>query len=107
MKTENALLTEIIEACFDLSMHGQVPPEQRADFLALGKRLRGTLVNLLTAEFIEGTAAVSEANRKISELNQALKQEAKALANIANTVEQIGQLVSTLDGLLKLAVGFK
>lgn len=107
MKTENVVLTEIIETCFKLSADDRVPPNLQSEFLALGKRLRGTLVNLLTAEFNEGTAKVNEANQKIKEINQSLKVDVLELKLIADHVEQIGKLVSMLDGLLKLAAGFK
>lgn len=107
MKTDNTLLTRTIEACFGLSMDGRLSAEKRRKFLALGKRLRGSLMNLLTAEFNQGTAAVEEANRMLRSINRRLKQETDSLSNIADTIEQLSSLVSVLDGLIGLPAKFK
>jgi hypothetical protein len=60
VKINNAELAQLTERCFDLSMDGRVLPSDRKEFLALGKRLRGSLLNLLTAQFAAGTQAVSD-----------------------------------------------
>jgi hypothetical protein len=106
MKINSALLTEIIESCFDLSMDGRLPSGKRRDFLTLGKRLRGVLVNILTARFDDGTQAVIDVNTKISDLNKSLKNTNDAFNNAAQLIGQLGALVSSLDGLLAMASGF-
>jgi hypothetical protein len=107
MKTNNPGLTEIIDQCFDYSMDGRVSPADQTEFLAIGKRLRGSLLNLLSANFNDGTKAVLDANQSIDDLNKDLANSAQVLANAATTLNELDQLVGILDGLLKLASGFK
>lgn len=106
MKINNAELTQVTERCFDLSMDGRVQSVDRKEFLALGKRFRGSLLNLLTAQFAEGTQVVIEANTKIAGLNQSLSNTTQVLNNTAQVIGQLGQLVSILDDLLKIASAF-
>ena len=103
MKTENVTLTKVIEKCFDFSMDGRVPSKKRKEFLALGKQLRGALLNLLTMHFEEGTAEVVEANKKIKSTNNRLRKDEKVLDDVAKTLEKINELATALDGLLKFA----
>ncbi len=107
MRTDNQNLASIIELCFDYSSDNRVSEELQTRFLALGKRLRGTLVNLITAQFEAETAQFIEANNQITILNNRLKNEAQVLDNVANTVEQLGQLVSILDDLIGIAASFR
>lgn len=106
MKTDNAALAKVIESCFDLGLDGRVPKGQRGQYITLGKRLRGTLINLLTAEFKDNTPAVEAANRQIRAVNKKLKEETNKLDEIADRIEALGELVSTLDGLIGLAAKF-
>ena len=106
MRTENQILASVIEKCFEYSMDGRFTQDRRSEFLVLGKRLRGSLVNLVTANFKEDTAELNNANKKLKDVNDKLKKEIETLNNVADTVEQIGQLVGILDDLLKLAGGF-
>ncbi len=99
-------LVEIITLCFDLSMDGGVPEELRPKFLVLGKRLRGTLMNLLAGQFDAQKPKFVEANKKIKKVNRALKKTARDLSNIADTLEQTGKLIEILDDLLGIAVSF-
>ena len=107
MKVETVLLTKLIEACLNLSMDSAIPPAQRKEFLALAKRLRGTLMNLLTATFREGTPAVEAANKSVRSLDRTLSRKAAELTNLAETIAEIAALVGGLDDLLKLPVKFK
>lgn len=106
MKFDTATLTNVIEKCFDYALDDRVPQAQQKKFLTLGKRLRGSLVNLISAQFDEGTTAVKEANDELKKINTRLKDEAETLNKIADTVKQIGSLVASLDKLLGIAVGF-
>jgi glutaredoxin 2 len=106
MKINCAILTQLTERCFDLSMDGGIPASNRKEFLALGKRLRGCLLNLLTAEFEEGTAAVTNANTMMSDVNEKISKITEVLAHTAQVIAQIGQVVSILDDLLKIATKF-
>ena len=106
MKISNAKLAEIVELCFDLSMDGRLSPEMRQEFMVLGKRLRGSLLNLISAEFEKGTSEFTKANAKIEEINKDLKNATQALDNTAKAIGQLGELVSILDDLLKIASSF-
>jgi glutaredoxin 2 len=106
MKIDCTILTQLTEHCFDLSMDAGVPASERKEFLALGKRLRGSLLNLLTAEFEEGTAAVTNANTMMNDANEIISNIAQVLAHTAQVIAQIGEVVSTLDDLLKIATIF-
>lgn len=107
MKVETVLLTKLIEACLRLSMDSAIASAQRKELLALGKRLRGALMNLLTAEFRKGTPAVEAANKSIRSLNRTLSRKSSELSNIAGTISEIAGLVGVLDDLLTLALKFK
>ena len=91
MKIDNTTLVQAIEKCFDLSMDGRVPPADRTEFLTLGKRLRGSLLNLLSAEFAAGTAQVSAANQEIQTVNQSLTTVTNQLANTAQVIADLGE----------------
>ncbi|MHC4570896.1 MAG: hypothetical protein ACYS0C_02310 [Planctomycetota bacterium] len=107
MRTDNQKLASIIELCFDYSSNDRVSEEDQKKFLALGKRLRGTLLNLITAEFEADTAQVIEANSQIESVNNKLRNEAQVLDDIANTIEQLGRLASILDDLIGIAAIFR
>jgi hypothetical protein len=106
MKVDTTRLVKLIDECQDLALDGRLQPPQRAEFLALAKRLRGSLVNLLSATFAAGTQAVLDANAELARINTQLANEANTLANIAQRVSDIARLVGTLDGLLSVAVSF-
>ena len=107
MRTDNVQLTQIIERCFDCSMDGRFSPAQQTDFLAAGKRLRGSLLNLLSATFNDGTKEVVDANQMLQQRNQELANSAQLLNNATAVLKKLTELVGVLDGLLKLAAGFK
>lgn len=105
-KVDNETLTKCITRCFNNSMDGQFSQEQRSQYRARGKQLRGCLVNSLSAIFKEGDEGLLQANKKIEEVNKTLKEETQRLENIADTIEQLGQLVSILNNLLNSAIRF-
>lgn len=107
MKTDNSTLTKLIEQCFDYSMDGRFSAAQQTNFLALGKRLRGCLVNLLSATFNDGTPQVVAANQAIAANNKTLNDAVQTLGNANQVLKDLNQLVGVLDGLLQLAAGFK
>ena len=104
MKTDNQELVKCIEACLDLSMDDRLTQAQQNEMLALGKRLRGSLVNLLTAEFPEDLEQVEEANQELQAISQVLADKNQAIENISATIGKINQVVKGLDGLLKFAI---
>ena|SRR5436190_13090726 len=106
MRVDSARLSEAINACFDLSMDNRLAADQRAGFLATGKRLRGSLLNLLTAQFNDGTQEVTDANGRLGQVATLLADRARVLSDAADALDQAGRLVKILDDLLKIAAQF-
>jgi hypothetical protein len=106
MKVDTTTLAEVISQCFENSTDGRFTTEERALFLADGKRLRGLLVNLLSAQFEDGTQQVIDANVELKTVNADLKASEMSLAQTATTLNNVARLVGTLDGLLNVAVKF-
>lgn len=103
MRTDNQELVKCIEACLDLSMDERLPQARQNEMLALGKRLRGSLVNLLMTEFPQDLVQVQQANEQLKALNLSLADKQQAIQHIADTIHKINQAVKVLDGLLRFA----
>ena len=106
MKLECEELTKTIMECFDNSMDNRFTSEERKEFLRNGKKLRGSLVDLVGAVFSDGTVEVIEAGKIIKEINKKLKEKNQLLNNVADVTADIAKLVSILDDLLKVAANF-
>lgn len=105
-RLDNQKLTQVIEQCFDLSMSGAVPPEQRREYLMQGKRLRGVLLNVLSAQFDAGAPEFIAANQALQETCEALAKEQQSLEDAVKGVQRVGELAAKLDEVLKVAVNF-
>jgi len=105
-KVDAVTLTEVIDRCLDYSMDLRFTQAQRSKFLALAKRLRGSLLNLLSARFDAGTAALKDANAQLTTINAGLKKSAETLANAAETLSNLTKLVGALDKLIGIAASF-
>lgn len=103
---DSAELARLVSLCFDLSLSARVAAADRARFLVLGKRLRGCLVNLLSARFRDGTPEVRAANRRLMALNRNLAEVATGLAAAGAALKSLGRVVGLLDGLLGVATRF-
>ena len=106
LKVDTTTLSDIINQCFDYSMDGRFSSDQQTALLADGKRLRGLLLNLLSARFDDGTQVVLDANRQLDDINTILSNSATALANAAQTLNGVASLVGNLDKLLNVATSF-
>lgn len=106
IKVDTTTLSDIINQCFAYSSDGRLSPTQQAAMLADGKRLRGLLMNLLSARFNDGTQAVLDANNQLTKVNTKLANSAAALTNAVQTLNDISSLVGNLDKLLNVAAGF-
>jgi hypothetical protein len=106
MKLDTATLSRVITQCFDNSMDGRFSPEQRATFLTQGKRLRGLLLNLLSAQFDDGDQQVANANVELASVNSDLGASLADLTQVAATLDEIARLVGTLDGALGAVASF-
>lgn len=105
-KVDSVTLTAVIDRCLDYSMDGRFTQAQRSEFLTLAKRLRGSLLNLLSARFDEGTQALKEANADLTAINTQLRKEAETLAKTAQTLADLAKLVGALDKLIGVAGSF-
>lgn len=107
LKVDTQSLTALISECFDLSMNGDLESDEiRSNFLVAGKQLRGCLVNLISAQFNDGTKDVVEANKELNQVNQNTAKLTQNLASTNDVLGQINKLVGILDGLLKIAASF-
>jgi len=103
---DTATLTTIINQCFSYAMDARFSLQGQNSFLVEGKRLRGQLLNLLSAQFDAGSPQLAAANKDLTTLNAGLAQSAAVLANMAETLNNVASLVSTLDKLLSIATSF-
>ena len=106
LKVVTTTLADIVNQCFAFSSDGRFTLDQQKSLLADGKRLRGLLLNLLSAQFDDGTSAVLDANHQLNGVNTDLSDATAALANIAKTLADVAALVGNLDQLLNIAVSF-
>lgn len=106
MTVDTMTLTSVINRCFEFSTDGGLSDQRRTEFLVHGKRLRGHLMNLLSAQFDEDTDVVVDANKKLKEVNRELADSAAAFERAATTLNNIAELVGSLDKLLNVAVSF-
>lgn len=106
IKVDTTTLADIINQCFDRASDGRFSPPQQTAFLADGKRLRGLLLNLLSAQFDDGTQAVIDANNRLTTINTQLSDSAASLANTAQTLNNVASLIGNLDKLLNVAASF-
>ena len=106
IKVDTTTLSDVISKCFDQATDGRYTDEQQTAFLADGKRLRGLLMNLLSAQFNDGTQRVVDANASVKAVNAQLTASAANLAATSQMLSDIANLVGTLDGLLNIAASF-
>lgn len=106
IKVDTTTLANIINQCFDYSSDGRIRSAEQAAFLADGKRLRGLLLNLLSAQFDDGTQVVLDANNQLAAVNRQLGDAAASLAQSAQTLNTLANLIGNLDKLLNVAASF-
>lgn len=105
-KLDSTTLTDVIERCLDYSMDGRFTQAQRTRFLVIAKRLRGSLLNLLSARFDEDTAELQQANDDLEALSKGLKKTTETIEKAAETLGDLTKLVGALDKLIGLAPKF-
>ena len=106
LKVDTTTLADIVNQCFAFASDGRFTLPQQKALLADGKRLRGLLLNLLSAQFDDGAPAVVDANNQLVGVNNDLADATAALANVAKTLGDVANLVGNLDQLLNIAVSF-
>jgi hypothetical protein len=89
-RIDSTVLVTIFNQCFDLSMDGRLKPKRRKEFLALGKRLRGSLVNLPTATFDASSQQFKDASSEIDKVNKSLKATTQKIDQAAATMGEPG-----------------
>jgi geranylgeranyl pyrophosphate synthase len=105
-KVDTNTLANVINRCFALATDARVSPASQKQFLAEGKRLRGLLLNLLSAQFDNGTEALKDANGQLAKVDADLADSVAVLQNVAQTVANISSVVGALDKLLGIAAAF-
>ncbi len=103
---DTTTLTTIINQCFSFATDARVSSADQNNFLIEGKRLRGQLLNLLSAQFDNTSPQFAAATNSLNSVNTTLSQSATALANTATTLNAVANLVSNLDKLLAVASSF-
>ena len=106
IRVDTTTLADLINRCFAFATDARLAQNVQAAFLADGKRLRGLLLNLLSAQFDDGTQAVLEANQEITNVNAQLSDSVAALANVAASLAAVASIVGSLDKLLGVASAF-
>jgi geranylgeranyl pyrophosphate synthase len=106
VRIDTETLVAIINQCFDFAMDGRLKPRERKEFLVAGKRLRGTLVNMLTATFDESAEQFQDASKTIQAVNRDLKATKADIERAATTMANLATLAQVLDDLLKIASSF-
>lgn len=104
--TDNVKLVELIQGCFRLAMSAAVPMDQRRELNALGKRLRGALVNLLTASFDAASPELGEANAALAAADGAVVTAITDLSEVAAAIRDVTEVVGLLDNLIVKAISF-
>ena len=99
-------LTGIIKRCFANAIDDRFSDVDQNRFMLEGKRLRGQLLTLLSAQFDAGSAPLQAANAALSAVNDKLEDDAAVLDNVTDVLTQISTLVTSLDNLLTAAIGF-
>jgi hypothetical protein len=106
LSADTDTLTTMISTLVDLSMDGRFSDDEQQEFLVLAKRLRGTLLNLLSARFDAGTPSVLAANNSLTSVNTQVQALSNDINGTANAIASVTNLVGQLDGLLKVATTF-
>jgi hypothetical protein len=104
-KCDAPRLAQIVERCFDYAMDGRLSPARRTKFLVAGKRLRGSLLNLIAARFND-TEALRAANAGLEAVNAQLGRQKDVLERTSQAIRNLGTLISALDRLLGTATRF-
>jgi hypothetical protein len=104
-KCDAPRLAQIVERCFDYAMDGRLSPARRTKFLVAGKRLRGSLLNLISARFND-TEALAAANARLEAVNARLARQKDVLERTSQVIKDLGTLISSLDRLLGTATRF-
>lgn len=105
-RVDSVTLTAVIEKCLDFSMDGRLTQEHRSAFLTVAKRLRGLLLNLLSARFDKDTPDLLDSNAELARINRQLKKKTDTLAKAAETLADLAKVVGSLDKLLGVAKVF-
>ncbi len=106
LQLDSATLTKVINCCFTLSATAGLAEAEKRTFLVAGKQLRGSLVNLLSAQFDDGTQAVLDANGELSKVNAEADELIQGLGKASELVKKVTDLAGKLDKLLPLAARF-
>ena len=99
-------LAKLIQFCFKLSQKPGISEKQSHNLIVLGKKLRGVLLNILSAQFDASTQLFIDSTNELKETNKALKEALDDLQKTADAIKKATGVLKLLDKLLGIAVGF-
>jgi hypothetical protein len=102
-KADIMALAETISDVSLSAMDLRNPPDVRGTLSALAYRLNDDLVALSRRFFVSGLDELEAANKKIKEANAMAKKSLADIAKCAATIAVLGQLVTALTELLRIA----
>jgi hypothetical protein len=104
-KCDVVRLAQIVDRCFDYAMDARLSQSRRTKFLVAGKRLRGSLLNLIAARFND-TASLAAANARLDAVNARLARQKEVIERAATVLKDLATLTAALDKLLATAILF-
>lgn len=103
---DGEMLVRLIQLCFTLSQKPGITPKQSRDLIILGKKLRGVLLNILTAKFDASTQLFIDATTELKATNKVLEEAIDDLQETAEAIKRATGVLKLLDKLLGIAVAF-
>ncbi len=103
---DGELLVKVIQMCFSQSQIEGITKKQSRELITLGKKLRGVLLNMLTAKFDGDTQLFKDATAELKAANKELKDALEDLQKTADAIKKVTSAFKLLDKLLGIAAGF-
>lgn len=102
MSIETPLLTglqALLDQLLNLSMDGEVPPEERQELLEQARALRKGVVKLSARQFDQHSAEYRAASTQLEQVQAVLSAQEASVAQLNQALGQVGSLLSALDAL--------
>jgi hypothetical protein len=96
-------LGAIVSQLYELAGNSAVPSDQRQALFLKAHDLRGDLVELVSMQFTNETAAYQGVMASLDKVTAALNQAEQDIQNITGVVDGAARLASSIDNLLQEA----
>lgn len=103
---DSSKLAELVTLCFDLSQKPGVKKEEAEKLILLGKRLRGVLMNILTARFQANDQGFAKATQSLNETTQVMKDALADIEEVSEAIKRTTETLKVVDKLLGIAIAF-